>query len=110
MRGDWGKMAEEYLSLRPQLALSVQLVDSRHKPTALDIQLHEWLVYHDKPHVIAATKADKLSNNQYQKAEKEIQKVLPDTEIVAYSSETGKGRDRLWTVIQTAIKKSANNS
>jgi GTP-binding protein len=110
MRGDWGKMAEEYLSLRPQLALSVQLVDSRHKPTALDIQLYEWLIYHDKPHVIAATKADKLSNNQYQKAEKEIQKALPDTEIVAYSSETGKGRDRLWAVIQTAIKKSANNS
>src|SRR5437773_2048902 len=76
MRGDWGKMAEEYLSLRPQLALSIQLVDSRHKPTPLDIQLHEWLVYNDKPNVIAATKADKLSNNQYQKSEKERQAAL----------------------------------
>jgi GTP-binding protein len=110
MRGDWGKMAEEYLSLRQQLALSIQLVDSRHNPTTLDIQLHDWLVFHDKRHVIAATKADKLSNNQYQKAEKEIQKALPEAVIVAYSSETGKGRDDLWAIIQAAIKKSANNS
>src|SRR5215813_13174531 len=36
MRSDWGKMAEEYLSERKQLALCVQLVDSRHKPTTLD--------------------------------------------------------------------------
>ncbi len=35
MRKDWGKMAEEYLALRPQLVLSIQLVDSRHPPTEL---------------------------------------------------------------------------
>jgi ribosome biogenesis GTP-binding protein YsxC/EngB len=110
MRGDWGKMAEEYLSSRPELALSIQLVDSRHKPTALDIQLHEWLVFHHKRHVIAATKADKLSNNQYLRSVKEIETALPGSDIIAYSSETGKGRDALWTIIQASVKKVANNS
>src|SRR5476651_2700645 len=43
MRSDWGKMAEEYLAGRNELALCVQLIDSRHKPTPLDIQLNEWL-------------------------------------------------------------------
>src|SRR5207253_3897566 len=37
MRADWGKMAEEYLSDRVQLALCIQLIDSRHPPTALDL-------------------------------------------------------------------------
>lgn len=110
MREGWGKMAEEYLASRPQLVLSIQLVDSRHKPTALDIQLHEWLVFHSKHHLIAATKADKLSKSQLQRSLKETETVLPGSEIVAYSSETGQGRDAVWTGIQAAVKKSANNS
>ena len=36
MRADWGKMAEEYLSNRNELALCVQLIDSRHEPSPLD--------------------------------------------------------------------------
>src|SRR6476469_10924434 len=36
MRSDWGTMAEQYLSERETLTLCVQLVDSRHEPTALD--------------------------------------------------------------------------
>ena len=48
MRADWGKMAEEYLANREELALSIQLVDSRHEPTPLDKQLNDWLLYHQK--------------------------------------------------------------
>ena len=103
MRADWGKMAEEYLSERTELALCVQLIDSRHKPTALDMQLNEWLVHHGKPHIVAATKTDKLSNNELQKTLKETRKVLLDAKIVAYSAQTGKGRDELWSEINTAL-------
>src|SRR5215207_9154582 len=52
MRQDWGKMAEEYLSKRRELRLSIQLIDSRHAPTQLDQQLHEWLIYHQKHHIV----------------------------------------------------------
>src|SRR3982751_5197057 len=52
MREDWGGMAEDYLANRNELVLSVHLVDSRHKPTALDIQLNEWLTFNEKPHLI----------------------------------------------------------
>ena len=108
MRADWGKMAEEYLGQREELALSVQLVDSRHKPTALDKQLHEWLIYHEKEHIIVATKADKLSKNKLTKAMNEIETELPGSRILPYSSETGKGRDALWAAIQAAAEKSKN--
>jgi GTP-binding protein len=104
-RADWGKMAEEYLAERRELVLSVQLIDSRHTPTELDRQLHEWLVYHNKNHVIVATKSDKLSSNKLNKSLREIEAVLqPENEIIAYSSQTGKGREALWQEIGKAVK------
>jgi len=104
MRSDWGTMAEQYLSERAELALCIQLVDSRHKPTELDKQLNEWLVFHKKRHVIAATKADKLSSNQLRKSLKSIEVELSGSRVIAYSSATGKGRDNLWDEINTAVK------
>jgi GTP-binding protein len=103
MRSDWGKMAEEYLSDRQQLALCIQLVDSRHAPTMLDKQLNEWLVFNKKPHLIAATKADKLSSNKLRNSLAQIGEDLPETSVLAYSSETGKGREALWNQINSAI-------
>lgn len=104
MRSDWGKMAEQYLSERTELALCVQLVDARHKPTELDKQLNEWLVFHKKPHVIAATKADKLSSNQLRKTLAVIESELSGSRVIAYSSATGKGRDTLWEEINAAVR------
>jgi GTP-binding protein len=104
IRKDWGRMAEEYLSKRTTLALSIQLVDSRHKPTDLDAQLNEWLLFHQKPHIIAATKADKQSSNQLRKSLTTIRSVLPDSVIIPYSSETVTGRDAVWEAINGALK------
>lgn len=109
MRGDWGKMAEEYLADRGEIALSIQLVDSRHKPTDLDIQLHEWLLFNNKNHIVVATKADKLSSNQLQKSLAEIAKTLPGSRILSFSAVTGKGKDALWGEIGSSLKKFEDN-
>lgn len=103
MRSDWGKMAEEYLSQRDQLALCVQLIDLRHEPSKLDIQLNEWLRFNEKPHVVVATKADKLSSNQLLKQLKVARLALNRDNVIAYSSQTGKGRDDVWSAIGAAI-------
>ena len=103
MRADWGKMAEEYLAKRAPLMLSIQLVDSRHRPTELDRQLHEWLGFHRKNRIIVATKADKLSTNKLNKSLQEITTTLPESRIIAYSAMTGKGREALWQEIQNAL-------
>jgi len=105
MRAEWGGMAEEYLAEREELSLCVQLIDARHAPTKLDIQLNEWLLHHEKPHVIVATKADKLSNNELRKSLSKAQKELPNTKMLVYSAQTGKGRDDLWTEINKCIEK-----
>ncbi len=105
MRADWGKMAEEYLSKRREMVLSIQLIDSRHQPTALDKQLNEWLVYHRKNHLIVATKSDKLSNNKLKTSLQEIEQALPESKIIQYSAVTGKGRDEVWREIGNSLEK-----
>jgi len=103
MRSSWGKMAEDYLADREELALSIQLVDARHKPSALDLQLHEWLVFNQTNHIIVATKSDKLSANELSKQMRIIEKEMPGSKVLTYSSQTGKGRDALWSVIGAAL-------
>ncbi len=103
MRGDWGKMAEEYLADRGELALSIQLIDSRHQPSELDCQLNEWLHYHQKNHIVAATKSDKLSTNKLNLSIAEIKKTLPESVIYTYSAVSGKGRDTIWGEISQAV-------
>ena len=105
MRADWGKMAEEYLAERDELALCIQLIDSRHEPTSLDIQLNDWLNFHGKPHLIVATKADKLSNNELRKSIKMAEKQLGNAKIIAFSAQTGRGREEVWAEINDALNK-----
>lgn len=104
MRADWGKMAEDYLANREELALSVQLVDARHEPSALDLDLNEWLIHQNKPHIVTATKSDKLSANKLQKSVKEIRRLMPDSRVIVYSSVTGNGSEDLWAQINNAVE------
>lgn len=104
-RADWGVMAEEYLAEREELKLSIQLVDARHEPTRLDLQLHEWLIFHNKNHIVVATKADKLSTNNLNKSLKQIKANLKGSKIIAYSSLNGMGKDAVWHEINTALEK-----
>jgi GTP-binding protein len=105
MRKGWGAMAEQYLTESGRLVLCIQLIDSRHEPTVLDIELNEWLRFHEKPHLVVATKADKLSNNQLVKQIRTITSVFTKSTVLPYSSHTGTGRDLLWAQIENAVKK-----
>ncbi len=105
MRADWGIMAEEYLDERRELALCIQLIDSRHNPTRLDTQLNEWLRFNQKNYIVVATKADKLSTNQLSKNLRQTEADFSESKVIAYSSTTGKGKDALWREIENALKK-----
>lgn len=106
MRADWGQMAREYLERREELALCIQLIDSRHKPTALDMQLNEWLEHNRKSGIIVATKSDKLSNNDLVKSLAAIRDAVSDSKVIAYSAVSGRGRDEVWQEILDAANKS----
>ena len=77
---DWGKMMESYLSKREGLKAVVQLVDSRHAPTAQDKQMYEYLRYYGLDGIVAATKADKLSGSELSRNLAMIRRELQLTE------------------------------
>ena len=60
----WGLMMEEYLNTRENLRHTFLLVDSRHKPTADDVQMAEWIRYNFGSLIVIATKLDKLKKSQ----------------------------------------------
>ena len=102
VRSTWGEMATNYLAKRPGLVLSIQIVDTRHEPTTLDLQLNEWLVANAKPRVVVATKSDKLSQNELRKSLERVRRVMDAERVIAYSSTRGVGRDEVWRIIEEA--------
>jgi GTP-binding protein len=104
VRAGWGEMATNYLAKRPALVLSIQIVDSRHEPTNLDLQLNDWLQHHAKPRVVVATKSDKLSNNELRKSLERARRAMGTERIVAYSAATGQGREEVWRIIEEAMR------
>jgi GTP-binding protein len=103
VKSAWGEMAATYLAKRRELVLSIQIVDSRHEPTTLDLQLNEWLTAHARPRLVVATKSDKLSNNELRKNVERIRRKLVADEVAAYSAMTGRERDEVWRIIKAAL-------
>ena len=94
----WGKTIDMYLHNREPLKRVVLLVDSRHKPTADDIMMHDWIKHYGIDVVVVATKSDKLSNNDLVKSKKIIKETLKLGEkdkLYFFSSLNKKGRDQL---------------
>jgi GTP-binding protein len=104
IKSTWGEMATSYLAKRASLVLSIHIVDSRHEPTKLDLQLHEWLDCQSQPRLIVATKSDKLSNNELRSSIARTQRAFKEDTVVAYSAKTGRGRDEVWRQIEAGLR------
>lgn len=90
-KAKWDKLINEYLHDRENLKEVFLLVDIRHDPTQLDLQMYNWIIESGFTGFIIATKYDKISRGQLQKHINAIKKKL-DVEdedlIFAYSSES----------------------
>lgn len=106
LRQKWRKMIEKYLTTSPSLKLICLLVDIRHEPTENDRLMYDWIKYHGYKVLVILTKADKLKRSVLSKNIKMIEKSLKVSEedmVVAFSSETGQGRDEVYEIINNAI-------
>jgi len=107
-RQQWAKFSEEYLQKSPRLKLIFQLIDIRHPPMASDIAVYRWLVEHNLPVMIIATKADKISRMAAVKHVGIIRKGLGMRAadcLLPYSSSKGTGREELLDVIGEILLK-----
>ena len=104
----WAKTLDSFFADREKIAHVFMLVDSRHDPTADDVQMIQYLHYYTLPFTIVLTKSDKLSKMKLKEHLRAIAADLylaPDN-MLATSSETGYGKDavlqKLRDIIDTA--------
>lgn len=105
-KNTWGDIIETYLSSRQQLKLVILLLDIRHAPSADDKIMFDWIKNYDVPHLIVATKADKISRGQVKPSlamlKKEL-RVTDGTEAVAFSAETRQGKEDILNIIENRL-------
>ncbi|MBS8265102.1 YihA family ribosome biogenesis GTP-binding protein [Mesobacillus boroniphilus] len=106
-REAWGKMIETYITSREQLKAMLMIVDLRHPPSKDDVMMYDFLKHYGIPVIIIATKADKIPKSKWQKHLKITKETLdldPDDTIILFSSETGEGKDKTWSVLGSFMK------
>jgi len=103
LRSNWGPMIEGYLRDRPQLRLTLMLVDARFPPTESDVLMKRWMDHYRIPNAVVLTKIDKISRNQLQQALRTSAQTLNSKEILPFSAVTSLGKDKLLDRIHSAI-------
>ncbi|MBR3423648.1 MAG: YihA family ribosome biogenesis GTP-binding protein [Clostridia bacterium] len=104
----WSSLTDGYFTKNPNidlLKLVVQLVDSRIGPTKDDLDMLAFMGEYGIPHIIAATKTDKLNATDKKKITEQLEKepLCANAEgIVLYSAVSHSGRDDVWGLIAAA--------
>lgn len=101
-RDRWGRLMESYFQSEGLVTLGVQIVDSRHKPTADDVTMYEWFKSTGCPVVVVANKLDKLKKSEIEPNLRRIRETLELSEgdmLVPFSAEKGLGKEQLISAI-----------
>ena len=92
----WRSLVERYLEQRTLLSGVIVVVDIRRGIEAQERDLLDYLHFHRRPAIIAATKIDKLARASRSAALREICAGVGDTPVVGVSAETREGRNEMW--------------
>jgi GTP-binding protein len=95
----WKQLIEHYLQERKTLVLSILLLDSRRGWMEKDLELKEWLEYHQQPYLVVATKIDKCNQKEEHHGLAGIRKEMSGGELVPFSAVTGRGAREIWQAI-----------
>lgn len=105
-RKRWDELINGYFESDRQRTVVVQLLDCRHAPSADDMQMMEYLRYHQMPFVAALTKADKLKKSQLAATCDEFETICGPygcQGVVLTSAENGYGIEDLKTVLESFL-------
>ncbi len=96
---DFARVTGAYFGTGAATAI-LQIVDARHPGLDADLAARDWIATQGLPHVVVATKTDKLSRSARSRAVRAIERLV-NGPVVPVSAETGEGLDELWTQIVT---------
>ena len=100
-----GRFIEDYLQKCQNIALIVLLLDIRHKPTADDAHMFEYIKMTNLPFMLIANKADKIAVT---KVDMELEKIketlgLSFSTLLPFSAERKIYSDAVWREIENFI-------
>ncbi len=99
----WGVMIDTYLNTREQLKCTAMLVDARHKPSADDITMLNFIREVQGYALVFATKCDKIPKTKLSEHLDDIYYALDlgdDDIMIPVSGETGDGIEDAWEAIK----------
>ena len=101
----WAKTLDAFFRKKEGIAHVFMLADSRHDPTADDMQMMQFLHYHTLPFTAVLTKADKLSRMKLKEHTRAIaaDMYLGVENLIATSAETGYGKEEILKKLRTII-------
>ena len=106
LKNKFGMIIEEYIRERENLKNVFMLIDFRHKPTDDDVLMYNYLKYYNIPVTIVATKADKVSRNNYNKNISVIRETLNisnNDNLVLFSTINKEGKQEIHDIIESFI-------
>lgn len=106
-KDSWEKIISEYLENRENLLETILIVDIRHEPTSLDVQMYNYINNLGFSGIVIATKKDKISKGVVKKNIDIIAKKLdvPAKEnIIAFSSVDKSEISEMWYILEDIIK------
>lgn len=106
-RDRWASLVEGYFAQERNVALVIQLVDMRHKPTADDLQMVDFLLQTGRPFVVVCTKCDKLNRSETERQTALFDEIFRSQGIAWYpfSSVKGTGLEDIKQVMETAVER-----
>ena len=101
----WAKTLDQFFKHKENIAHVFMLADSRHDPTADDVQMIEYLHFYTLPFTVVLTKTDKLSRMKVKEHIKAIAAdlYLGESNLLATSAETGYGKTEVLDKIRAVI-------
>ena len=107
-RERYSMLIEEYFQKDSQnISRIYMIVDARHKPTADDVSMAEWVRHYGCPLTVVANKLDKLKKSEIEPNLNRIRETLLLSEedvLIPFSAEKGTNCDLLKANIQKAIE------
>ena len=102
----WAELVEGYFAADRDIALVVQIIDMRHKPTADDMNMINFLYDSNIPFIVVATKADKLNKGEYAAQLEQLSGIManyPNVGLYPFSALGGDGKEAILDAIQAHL-------
>ena len=107
-RDRYSRLIEDYFAAdQENITRIYMIVDARHKPTADDVTMVQWVRHYGCPLTVVANKLDKLKKSEIEPNLARIRETLMLSEedvLIPFSAEKGTNCDLLKADIQNAIE------